>query len=185
MFTEKSYIAFAGTKKIASGDKTRVSLAVKSVLISDTEQTVLVFDEASGAQIDLDLRSTAQEPPAKRSPGRPKLGVVGREVTLLPRHWDWLKAQPGGASVALRKLVDQARRDNEVADRIRHSQEATFRFISAIAGNEPGFEEANRALFACDVATFRARTKAWPSDVRDFAAHLAQGAFDADSSEDG
>ena len=115
--------------------------------------------------------------PAPRSPGRPKLGVVGREVTLLPRHWEWLSAQPGGASVALRKLVEQARRANAAKDRVRRAQEVTFRFMTAIAGNEAGFEEASRALFASDPRRFEEQTRAWPTDVREYATRLAADAF--------
>ncbi|WP_188590115.1 DUF2239 family protein, partial [Achromobacter denitrificans] len=101
------------------------------------------------------------------------LGVVAREVTLLPRHWDWLAAQPGGASVVLRKLVEQARRDNESADRRRQRQEAAYRFMSAMAGNLPGFEEATRALYAEDRERFAAQVASWPQDVRGYALGLA------------
>jgi uncharacterized protein len=112
-----------------------------------------------------------QTPQTTRGPGRPKLGVIGREVTLLPRHWDWLASQPGGASVALRKLVEQARRANEGRDRIRIAQEAAYRFMAVIASAEPGFEEASRALFGNDAARFASLVATWPADVR---AHLLQ-----------
>ncbi|MGH8444214.1 MAG: DUF2239 family protein, partial [Solimonas sp.] len=107
-----------------------------------------------------------------RGRGRPKLGVVAREVTLLPRHWDWLATQPGGASVALRKLVEDARRANAEKDRTRARHERAYHFISAIAGNLPGFEAATRALFADDGATFRKHIAKWPRDVREHAARL-------------
>ena len=119
---------------------------------------------------------------AARRPGRPKLGVVGREVTLLPRHWDWLNRQPGGASVALRKLVDEARRVRQSQDRIRQAQEAAYRFMSAVAGNEPGFEEGARALFARQKERFDEMVDAWPIDLRDHAKRLADPAF---ATEDG
>ena len=118
---------------------------------------------------------------AERRPGRPKLGVVGREVTLLPRHWDWLNRQPGGASVALRKLVEEARRVNQGKDRIRQSQEAAYRFISAMAGNEPDFEEATRALFARKEERFNDMVDSWPIDVRDHARTLAAAAFQTEA----
>jgi len=122
---------------------------------------------------------TAHEPPpSPRGPGRPKLGVVAREVTLLPRHWDWLSAQPGGASVALRKLVEDARRTSAPRDRVRRAQEAAYRFMSAMAGNLPGFEEAARSLFAANRARFAAETEPWPADVRDHARKMADAAFD-------
>jgi uncharacterized protein len=115
---------------------------------------------------------------AIRKPGRPKLGVVAREVTLLPRHWDWLAGQPGGASVALRKLVEQARRSNREKDRLRLAQEAAYRFMSTMAGNEPGFEEASRALFLGNLERFAENVERWPVDVKNHAMRLAGRAFD-------
>jgi hypothetical protein len=155
------------------------------------EAGVLVFADTSGKVIDLDFRGgdaairrryqpveTSPEPSPERSRGRPKLGVVAREITLLPRHWDWLGAQPGGASVALRKLVEGALRANLDHDRVRAAKEATYRFISAMAGNEPGFEEATRALFAGNADRFAAETEAWPTDVRDYARLRAADCFE-------
>ena len=124
-------------------------------------------------------RAGDAEPEAiPRGPGRPRLGVVPREVTLLPRHWQWLSGQPGGASVALRRLVDEARRASVGADRVRRSQEVAYRFMSALTGNLPGFEEAIRALFAGDGVAFEARVADWPEDVRTYARMLADEAFD-------
>ena len=107
--------------------------------------------------------------PRPRGPGRPKLGVVAREVTLLPRHWEWLAQQPGGASVAIRKLVEEARRTGEDRDRVRQAQEAAYRFMSAMAGNKPHYEDAIRALFAGEAARFEKLIAEWPADVRDHA----------------
>jgi uncharacterized protein len=188
--------AFEGTRRIASGDVADVALAVKAVVDRGAKGPVLVFDDESSEPVELDLRGTpddvrrrlpvptsddlpTEEPPRPRGPGRPRLGVVAREVTLLPRHWEWLAAQPGGASVALRRLVDEARRASESTDRVRRGREAAYRFMSAMAGDEPGFEEATRALFAGDRARFDARTEAWPPDVRDHARALAAPTFDA------
>lgn len=117
--------------------------------------------------------------PSTSGPGRPKLGVVAREVTLLPRHWAWLAAQPGGASVALRKLVDQARKSSESQDQRRLSQEASYRFMSAMAGSLDGFEEAARALFAGDRAGLAAWVAPWPQDIQSHLMHLAQAALQA------
>jgi len=137
-------------------------------------------DAISPAHATAPNAPTAHEPPPPpRGPGRPKLGVVAREVTLLPRHWDWLSAQPGGASVALRKLVEDARRTSAPKDRVRRAQEAAYRFMSAMAGNLPGFEEAARSLFAGNRDRFAAETDAWPADVRDHARKMADAAFDA------
>jgi hypothetical protein len=120
---------------------------------------------------------------AARGPGRPKLGVVAREVTLLPRHWDWLATQPGGASVALRKLVEEAKRTNQGKDRLRHAQEAAFRFMSAMAGNEPGFEEAARALLRGDQESYARFVEPWPIDVASHARKLAGRAFENHGAE--
>jgi uncharacterized protein len=177
--------AFAGARRIGSGDLSEVALKAKQVIESGGLEPVLIFDDISGDVIDLDYRGAQPqpepEPEPPRRPGRPKLGVVAREVTLLPRHWDWLNSQPGGASVALRKLVEEARRVHAAKDRVRAAQEAAYRFMSALAGNEPGFEEALRALFAGKRECFEERIVAWPVDVRDHARKLAAGAFPAEA----
>jgi len=192
-------IAFVGTKAIASGDVREVASKAKAVLDRDKWAQVLIFDEITSALVEVDFRGSAAdvvrrigdrtaattdavEPPQgegeARRPGRPKLGVVAREVTLLPRHWDWLATQPGGASVTLRKLVEQARRANQGRDRKRRAQESAYRFLSAMAGNEPGFEEAIRALFADKPRRFREMVEPWPVDVREHAKRLAAAAFE-------
>ncbi|OZA80746.1 MAG: hypothetical protein B7X77_02015 [Caulobacter sp. 39-67-4] len=122
----------------------------------------------------------AEDAAAPRGRGRPRLGVVSREVTLLPRHWDWLAAQPGGASVALRKLVEAARRQGEGPERIRRSREAAYRFATAMAGDRAGFEAAMRALFAGDDAAFEARLVDWPADIAAQLRTYAAEAFGAD-----
>ncbi|QIL19411.1 DUF2239 family protein [Thermomonas sp. HDW16] len=184
--------AFAGPVRIASGELRHVALKAKQAF--DADKTVLVFEDANGRVIDLPLELSASdllkrlaEPvlapapetvkPRARGPGRPKLGVVAREVTLLPRHWDWLAAQPGGASVALRKLVEDARKVSADGDRQRAAQEAAYRFMQAIAGDVAGFDEAARALFAGDIGKFEEYSATWPDDVREHAALLAADAF--------
>jgi hypothetical protein len=181
---ERLCTAFEGTRCIASGPLNEVALKTKAVIDRGERASVLIFDDLSGAVIDFDFRGVPEQVlarlPETESPrrvGRPNLGVVAREVTLLPRHWDWLNRQPGGASVALRKLVEQARRANDGKDKIRQAQEAAYRFISAMAGNEPGFEEAARALFAGDSSKFAQQVDGWPVDVRDHAKRLAERAF--------
>jgi hypothetical protein len=178
--------AFDGGRLIAAGPLKDVALAVKAALAAGAAGPVLTFSDADGAVVDLDLRgsdaeivarlgASVDEAPQPRGRGRPKLGVVAREVTLLPRHWDWLAAQPGGASVALRRLVEQARRSDGGATEANQAKAAAFRFLSATAGNLPGFEEALRALFASDRANFAERASRWPTDVRDYATRLAFG----------
>ncbi len=175
--------AFVGSRKIASGELQDV---VRRVIERGGAEPVLIFDDATGEVVDIDYRETLPaapdpEPEPQRRPGRPKLGVVGHEVTLLPRHWEWLNSHPGGASVAIRKLVEEARRVNAAKDRIRAAQEAAYRFMSAMAGNEPGYEEAIRALFAGNRQRFEAEIAGWPIDVRDHARKLAAGAFPEDA----
>jgi uncharacterized protein len=145
---------------------------------------MLVFNDQDGAVIDLDLRGDSVDvaaryhvPTVPRPRGRPKLGVVAREVTLLPNQWDWLSRQPGGASVALRKLLLAAMRSPSNADDTRGAQERCYRFMAAIAGDLPQFEAASRALFACDASSFKAAMANWPNDIATYAAQLSAGAF--------
>lgn len=173
----KSHTAFIGHRRIAAGTLAEVAVAAKSSLDRDSTAWVLVFDDATGAVVDLDLRGDPAEiaaryaePEEARGRGRPKLGVVAREVTLLPRHWDWLAAQPGGASHALRRLVEEARRADGGR---RAARDAAYRFMSALAGDLAGFEEASRALFAGDHGRFDEHTASWPADIRTHAARLA------------
>ena len=195
-------VAFDGATLIAAGELTNVAVAAKGVIDRDPHAQLLFFDAVTSEPIEVDLRGTPEEverrvalssaaavtestvadgtetdegqhPPRSRGPGRPKLGVVAREVTLLPRHWDWLATKSGGASVALRRLVDEARKANVEIDRRRAAQTSAYRFISAMAGDRPGFEEATRALFAGDASRFALLTADWPPDVRDHARTLA------------
>ncbi|MBI1751261.1 MAG: DUF2239 family protein [Acidobacteria bacterium] len=190
----RSCTAFGDSRRLASGPLREVILAAKAFLAGGVGGSLLVFDDETGSVLDLDLRDGAEEglgqlpiletvPPSgePRGRGRPRLGVVAREVTLLPRHWEWLNAQPGGASVSLRKLVEAARKAAVPGERRRLAQERTYRFMSALAGDEPGYEEALRALYAGDRAAFEARSAPWLPDVREHAWKLAQGAFDAAS----
>ncbi|MEH2473092.1 hypothetical protein V1281_005719 [Nitrobacteraceae bacterium AZCC 2161] len=186
-----SFTAFAADRLLASGSLAEVALAVKIASGSDIPEPIIIFDDATGRPIDLDLRGThrdviarlPQSPdsatpeesatPEPRGRGRPKLGVVAREVTLLPRHWEWLNARPGGASVALRKLVEDARRASGDRDRARAARDAAYHFMSAISGDRPGFEEASRALFADDRRRFVDLIATWPEDIRNHIVKLA------------
>lgn len=185
--TETACTAFAGTSRIAAGPLLDVALALTRH-IAEGEGAVLVFNDATGRVIDLDLRGDAWdiearlprstdappeqggEPPGR---GRPRLGVVAREITLLPRHWDWLATQSGGASATLRRLVDQARNAEKAKGTNHVGQEAAYRFLSALAGDLPGYEDAIRALFAGDPALFQQRMTGWPVDISQYAMALA------------
>ena len=195
-----TYTSFNGHQCIAAGSLQTVALAVKRTIESGAVDPILTFDDSSGRSIEIDTRGSDEDVIARlivpvtenhiesaeaieqdplagesRGRGRPKLGVVAREVTLLPRHWEWLATQPGGASVALRKLVEEARRTHADKDQIRKAHECAYRFMSAIAGNLTNFEEASRALFANDQIRFSEWVAVWPDDVRDYAIKLAFG----------
>jgi uncharacterized protein len=180
------FTAFIGWRRLASGSLDQVALAAKKAIDRGTQQPVLIYNDQTGRAIDIDSRGSDAEllarlahpaaPPLPRGRGRPKLGVVPREVTLLPRHWQWLSTQPGGASVAIRKLVETARRASQEVDQHRRRQEAAYHFMSAMAGNLANFEEASRALFANDRARFAELIDPWPADVR---AHAWKLAFEA------
>jgi uncharacterized protein len=185
----QTYTAFEGQRRLVSGPLHEVALAVKRTEQRASEG-VTIFSDATGRAIDLDLRGSDDEivarlpaspgpeaPNEPRGRGRPKLGVVAREVTLLPRHWEWLTTQPGGASVTLRKLVEAARRANGDKDRSRVARDAAYHFMSAMAGNLPGFEEASRALFADERRRFAGLIAAWPDDIHD---HIVRLAFPGD-----
>lgn len=188
-----SYTVFDGYRRIASGSLHSVASVIKQVTESKADSSILIFDDATGRSIDIDLHGSEQEVLARLAPpvetdsqvdkqrgrGRPKLGVVPREVTLLPRHWEWLATQPGGASVALRKLVEEARRANADKDKTRKAQERAYRFMSALTGDLTGFEEASRALFANDRRLLTEHIATWTTDVRDYLLWLA---FDDDTS---
>lgn len=188
--------AFKDSRLIASGELGQVVRKAKEHVDED-KNPVLIFDDGTSRLIEVDYRGPVEEVVKRlafmvgegvvetapvegakpQGPGRPKLGVVAREVTLLPRHWEWLNAQPGGASVALRKLVEEARRANSGKDRVRQAQDACYRFMSVMAGDRPGYEEAIRALFAGSQERFSAMVEGWPPDVRDHAKKLAEMAF--------
>lgn len=190
-------IAFEGNRCLGLGDPHLVATKAKQALDKDGDARLLIFDAASSRPAEIDLRGSladvqkrvARRTPAQeddaaaeaapRGPGRPKLGVVAREVTLLPRHWEWLSLQPGGASVAIRKLVEEARRANAARDRAREGQESLHRFMTAMAGDQPHYEDALRALYAGEHKRFDAAIARWPADVRDHVKRLAAVAFEA------
>lgn len=201
-YLSKLCTAFENHRQLLSGPLIEVALAVKTAVESDSAKTFLVFDDATGRVIDLDLRgpkseiverlshpprhsrtrsvshenkAAAEEASESRGRGRPKLGVIAREVTLLPRHWDWLAAQPGGASAAIRRLVEEAKRTGAGREQRRTAQESAYRFMLGIAGDFPGYEEATRALFADDCMKLKKCIAAWPKDIRAYTLRLAFG----------
>lgn len=183
-------IAFAGNELLAKGPLIDVIRAVKAALDQGTDRSIALLDLVTSRPVEINFTGTEEEvlqrvPRAPlRGAGRPRLGVVAREVTLLPRHWDWLASQPGGASVALRKLVELASRDARAADIQREARDSAYRFMHELAGDAPGFEEASRALFAGDAQRFEALVAQWPAGIRDHLLELARPAF-ADAAPDG
>lgn len=183
--------AFDGHKLIARGALAAVAEATRQALDSGAQGPVLVFDDRSSRQIELDLRgmpaqvqsrlapAADRSVPTSRGPGRPRLGVIAREITLLPRHWDWLGQQPGGASAVLRRLVEQASRHETPKQYARLAMEAVDRFMQAMTGNFVGHEEASRAFYRGEHERFAALTEPWPADVRDHLRGLATTAWDA------
>lgn len=164
--------AFLGTARVARGTPAELIAA-----LSGQEQGVLVFDDATGRPVDLDWRGIApisEESETPRRRGRPKLGVTAREVTLLPRQWDWLAQQPGGASQALRRLVDEARKADGGRTARRAAHERAYRVLSALGGDLPGFEEASRLLFADDRKAFAAAMATWPQDISAYVLELVE-----------
>ena len=194
----KACIAFEGHRCVAKGEIRHVAEEVKKLLDTLPESIVTVFDTVSSRIVELDLRGSvedlrqrlaaqeeeqiqaaAQAEKEHRGPGRPKLGVVSREVGLLPRHWEWLRVQPGGASAALRRLIEEARKNSRGKDAVRAAQESAYRFMSTMAGDLPGYEEALRALYAKDSARFEQCIAGWPEDVRRHSTELAAAALSA------
>ncbi|MCM2310529.1 MAG: DUF2239 family protein [Steroidobacteraceae bacterium] len=181
-----AYLAFMDDKCIASGSLLEVALAVRRTLDAGATASIVVLHARTAHVVDLDLRGTAddiasrltaaasavvpgdstQHPARAPGPGRPRLGVISREVSLLPRHWNWLATQRGGASAALRRLVDEARQKNGTRDSHRAAQEAVDRYMRVLAGDRSHYEDALRAFYAGrDEDLFRLAA-AWPADIR-------------------
>jgi hypothetical protein len=157
----QTYTAFCGVCQIAAGPLTEMIAAVKDWVTVHGEDGILYFDDVTGTQVDFNLR----EQVAPR-PGRPRLGVVSREISLLPRHWEWLERQPNGASAALRRLVDQARKTMDDSEHV--NKDATGRFLTAMAGNLPNYEEVTRALWRGEYERMADWMQDWPRDVRSY-----------------
>jgi hypothetical protein len=189
MAQSETYAAFAGVRQIAAGTRRDVLPVLKRRFDEHDSELVLVFDVETGRQIDFDLRGSLDEvlereaPERPKGPGRPKLGVTSKEVTLFPRHWEWLEEQPSGVSAALRRLVERAMKDQPGKEQARRTRAALSRFLTSMAGDRPNYEEATRALFAGDTARFKALVQRWPKDIRAYAMQQARQAASVDSKE--
>ncbi|MBL4683620.1 MAG: DUF2239 family protein [Nannocystaceae bacterium] len=199
------FVGFSGHAQICRGVLVEVALACKAAIEAGTADKAVIYRVAAGQVVDVSFRGTdaamlrrlrarfgkmpsrvasagtspvtsePAPPPTPRKRGRPKLGVVGREISLLPRHWEWLAAQRGGASVTLRKLVEAARKQDAGQTEWRQTIEAAYGFMSDIAGDFENFEESSRALFASDLPRFNSLTTSWPTDIREHLAHVLRG----------
>jgi hypothetical protein len=191
-----TYSAFAGDRRIARGTLEEILRKTKQRLQRKPDLQVLIFEDRTGRQVEFDFRRSVEEIVRRAQPevseqapgpGRPRLGVVSREVSLLPRHWEWLEAHPQGISAGIRRLVDEARKRDPEGDRARSARFAASRFMSAMAGDLPKFEEASRALFAENKIGFAKLIQFWPADVRQHLDELLAegGAFDEKSDPEG
>jgi len=185
-----THIAFLEARCIVRGDAHSVLRHLKERFDEGRAEGILIFEMESGRQLEWDLRGELQEvlvraiPALQRGPGRPRLGVKSREVTLLPRHWEWLEQQPAGISAALRRLVEQALKNQPGHERGRRIRGALSNFLFALAGNRPNYEEACRALFADDVQRFKDLIKRWPKDIRQYAEEQIDRARAAESADE-
>lgn len=191
MESTDTYTAFEGNKQIFQGPLSDVVLKIKKRLGKEENSSILIFSNSSGKTIDfnfhgherdvqrrLEVYVTEEAPTENTGPGRPKLGVISREISLLPRHWEWLATQTGGTSATLRNLVEEAKKKSANGNQIKQAQERTYKFMSAIAGDFEGYEEALRALYKKDKKNFLAQIQSWPCDVKDHAIEMASPLFD-------
>lgn len=190
--SSQSYTAFHGNKFLVQGQLEEVVLQLRQKLKSDSSASILVFSDLTGKEMDFDLRGSEKEVLQRlqvylshdekslghSGPGRPKLGVVAREVSLLPRHWEWLSTQSGGASAILRRLIEAEKKNSSSRDLLRQAQERAHKFMSAMAGNLENFEEALRALYAKDKTKFKEQISKWPNDIKDHTKKMAAAAFE-------
>jgi hypothetical protein len=191
MNTPETYTAFEETKRIAQGKLQEVVLKIKKHLGRTENSSILIFSDLTGKTMDINFHGTEKDvlkrlevfvsqqdgETVSSGPGRPKLGVVSREVSLLPRHWEWLAIQPGGASATLRKLIEDAKKKSGSASTTKQVQESVYRFLSVIAGNLEGYEEALRALYKADHKNFSLHIQSWPTDVKKHVMEMAKPIF--------
>jgi hypothetical protein len=193
MDAQETYTAFEGTTRLFRGTIEQVVLQIKERLGRAENSSVLIFSDNTGKTMDfnfqgkvkdvlkrLEIYVSKQNCGPVAGPGRPKLGVISREVSLLPRHWEWLANQSGGASATIRKLIEDAKKRSSAHTSIKHVQERVYRFMSVIAGDMTGYEEALRALYKADRKNFLLHMRDWPTDVRTHVVEMAKPIFEAE-----
>ena len=192
MDEQETYTAFDGTTRLFRGTFQEVVLKVKERLGRAENSSVLIFSNNTGKTMDFNFQGnvkdtlkrlekfvSTQEPGPISGPGRPKLGVISREVSLLPRHWEWLASQPSGASATIRKLIEEAKKRSSTRNSVKQVQERVYRFMSVIVGDMKGYEEALRALYKADRKNFLLHIQDWPTDVRTHVIEMAKPVFEA------
>lgn len=185
-----SYTAFGNEKLIAHGSLDEVVLKIKRWNDKNTTASLLVFNDFTGKTMEFDLRGSEKDVLQKiemfipqdvsavsPGPGRPKLGVITREVSLLPQHWEWLASQPEGASAALRKLVEGAKKNLVMKESVKQVQERAYKIMSILAGDLPQYEEALRSLYRKNEENFKQHIAMWSPDIKDYVIKIAAPVF--------
>lgn len=183
----KEYVVFQGTRLIARGNMLETALAVYNAYKDKTSAPVVALDSVTSELAEPDLRGGEDGIRARygveadlhetKTRGRPKLGVTAREVTLLPRHWEWLESNHSGASAKLRELVETAMRASAGKDRQSHAVESLERFTNALAGDLPNAEEVSRAFYKGRMKDVIKLTADWPSDLLEHYIKLVERAL--------
>ena len=186
-----SYTAFDGSVLLFRGGLKEVVLNIKEHLGRSENSSVLIFSDLTGKTMDFSFHGSKQdilkrlekytfteEPKEPSGPGRPKLGVVSREISLLPRHWEWLATQSGGASATIRLLVEEARKKSSNISSIKQMQERAYQIMSVLAGDLQGYEEALRALYKKDSKVFFTHVKRWPIDIQKYLNEITKPVFE-------
>jgi hypothetical protein len=158
---------FLKNEVVAHGAPEQVVPKMRELQPLERTSDLLAFDDETGKQIDLDLRPEAEPLPRR---GRPALGVEAREVTLLPRHWEWLAQQRGSASATLRKLVEEALKKGRSP---KDHHDTAYRFLHVMAGDLPYFVDAVREIYAGNKVGYDHFSHDWPRDIRDHGRRLA------------
>lgn len=186
-----SYTAFVGHRLLVAGPLESLLSGVKTYLDKDGRENVLIFEDQTGKQVEFDFEGTLDQvlsrelpEPAPTGPGRPKLGVTSREISLLPRHWEWLEQQPQGISAALRRLVEETMKREPNKEKARRKREAAAKLMWGLCGDLPGFEEASRALYAKDLEGFEGQVRKWPKDARTHLIKMLRDAADLEQGRD-
>lgn len=192
METQETYTAFEGPDRLFKGNLQDVVLKTKRRLGRAENSSILIFSDATGRTIEFNFHGSEKDVSRRlemyvdqagnkpsSGPGRPRLGVISREISLLPRHWEWLATQSGGASAAIRRLIEEAKKKSAARGSIKQLQERAYQFMTVIAGDLAGYEEALRALYRADRKHFLLKIQDWPCDIKNYLMELAEPVFEA------